>query len=75
MIYMSSRLVVNLTQVYSPLYILDSLGMSRVCSTAVLCMGVVVFLGCVPIAMSWRGLCIGLAVFHSYCPVCVVLIT
>ena len=30
MVYMSSRLIVNLTQVYGPLYILDSIGMNRV---------------------------------------------
>ena len=30
LIYMSSRLIVNLTQVYSPLYMIDSLKMYRV---------------------------------------------
>ena len=31
-IYMCTRLIVNLTQVYTPLYLVDTLSLSKVCS-------------------------------------------
>lgn len=62
-VYMSSRLIVNLTQVYGPLYILDSIGMNRVSHTHWYCfhgdgvIGVAVECGHIPVGhlFEWVG--------------------